>query len=62
MSRFHYWLDFERRLAAVEVPAREVHTAIIADHTPVRPPPLPPPIIGREGDSFRDNDEDSFAA
>ena len=41
------------------------HTSIIVIHAPVRPqqpPPLPPPIIGRERDSNTGDDEDSFAA
>ena len=42
--------------------ARQVHTSIIVIYPPVRPPPLPPPIIGRECDLPSDNDEDSFAA
>lgn len=42
--------------------AREAHTSIIVIHTPVQPPPSPPPIIGRDCDSLPDDDEDSFAA
>jgi hypothetical protein len=38
------------------------HTSIIVIHTPMRPPPVPPPIIGRHSDSFSDDDGDSFAA
>jgi len=40
----------------------EAHTSIIVIHTPPRPSPEPPPIIGRERESFSDDDEDSFAA
>ena len=40
----------------------EAHTSIIVIHTPTRPSPEPPPIIGSERDSFSDDDEDSFAA